>query len=505
MLTLIAMGLITGAVLLLYFLCVKKAPKPNEPPSPGWMPLVGSLPYMKKNLASQMLEGFPNSPLVTLYYGLEPVYILNNFEAFDEAMVKQGQRFIGRPVRVLQKPTLGSDGGIVSTEGELWREYRRFSLKTLRDFGFGRQGGEEIILREAGELCEAIDSTPAGQALSTTDLLSPAVSNVICQLVFGARTATEDPRFPKLLDMFQSLTQRRAARHMNIMLGANYKYFEQFSFLAKLMLLRPERRRVIQLSRQLLQFCKEQVAKHKGDADMQSEPRDYIDAHLQHQTNLESDRIFNDLRLAMAIRDLFVAGTDTTSNTLRWGILYMIENPDVAEKVFEEIRVNVGTERMPTMKDKGSLHYTVAVLEEVQRLGTLVPMGVAHRCVEDSVICGYRIPADSVVVPNIYGIHRDPRVFPEPEKFKPERYLDAEGRFSPNESVVPFGSGKRACLGESLARMELFVFFTRLMQRYRFGLDPAERRSISEIKDNTENHGGGIRAPAEHKIVFTPR
>uniref|UniRef100_A0A1I8GVW3 Cytochrome P450 n=1 Tax=Macrostomum lignano TaxID=282301 RepID=A0A1I8GVW3_9PLAT len=448
------MGLITGAVLLLYFLCVKKAPKPNEPPSPGWMPLVGSLPYMKKNLASQMLEGFPNSPLVTLYYGLEPVYILNNFEAFDEAMVKQGQRFIGRPVRVLQKPTLAATG-------ELWREYRRFSLKTLRDFGFGRQGGEEIILREAGELCEAIDSTPAGQALSTTDLLSPAVSNVICQLVFGARTATEDPRFPKLLDMFQSLTQRRAARHMNIMLGANYKYFEQFSFLAKLMLLRPERRRVIQLSRQLLQFCKEQVAKHKGDADMQSEPRDYIDAHLQHQTNLESDRIFNDLRLAMAIRDLFVAGTDTTSNTLRWGILYMIENPDVAEKVFEEIRVNVGTERNAN--------------NEGQRQSALHGSGAGG-------------------------------VFPEPEKFKPERYLDAEARFSPNESVVPFGSGKRACLGESLARMELFVFFHETdAARYRFGLDPAERRSISEIKDNAENHGGGIRAPAEHKIVFTPR
>lgn len=255
--------------------------------------------------------------------------------------------------------------------------------------------------------------------------------------------------------------------------------------------------------RKVVDDCREQRNKHAAEMGNVDSAKDYIEAHLLHQKS--RPEMFNDTRLAMAVTELFLAGTDTTANTLRWAVLFMIANPHVADKVFDEIVEHIGRERLPSMQDKAALNYTQAVIEEVHRLACLVPLGVFHRVTEDITVSGVHLKADTICGFNVYSIHHDPELLPEPEKFVPERHLK-DGQFVPCPYLATFGLGKRACLGESLARMELFVFFAAVMQRYKFSLDPEDGCSLWDLMgDPNIFKGNFLRTPPKHKIVFTAR
>ena len=139
--------------------------------------------------------------------------------------------------------------------------------------------------------------------------------------------------------------------------------------------------------------------------------------------------------------DLFAAGTETTSTTLAWAIIYMSLNPDIQERVHAEIDNVIGCDVKPTMHHRLQLPYTEAFILETQRLGDLVPLGVPHAVTEDVYFRGYFIPKRTMVMPNMYGVHMNPDVWPEPEKFKPERFLDSNGKIDKKE-LIPFSLGK---------------------------------------------------------------
>ena len=112
------------------------------------------------------------------------------------------------------------------------------------------------------------------------------------------------------------------------------------------------------------------------------------------------------------------------------------------------------------------LPYTEAVLEEVQRLGNIVPGAILHSNKKSVMIGGYVLPPGTAINSNMDSFLMDPEAFPEPEKFNPDRYLDDNGCFVAHPNIIPFGIGKRRCLGESLAKTELFIFFAGLMQKF---------------------------------------
>jgi len=128
------------------------------------------------------------------------------------------------------------------------------------------------------------------------------------------------------------------------------------------------------------------------------------------------------------IGDLFGAGSETTSNTLTWSILYLLTHPEAQEKLHKEIDTVIGKNRLPTLADKANMPYTEAIMNETLRKGSLTPQGVFHTAMRDTTFNGYHIPKDTVIMANQYYVHHNPKLWNDPEKFKPERFLTPDGK-----------------------------------------------------------------------------
>lgn len=122
--------------------------------------------------------------------------------------------------------------------------------------------------------------------------------------------------------------------------------------------------------------------------------------------------------------------------------------------------------------------YTEATIMEVQRLSMVVPLAIPHMTSEKTVLQGYTIPKGTVVIPNLWSVHRDPAIWEKPDDFCPDRFLDDQGQLLKRETFIPFGIGKRVCMGEQLAKMELFLMFVSLMQSFTFALPEGSEKPI---------------------------
>ncbi|XP_072022819.1 cytochrome P450 2U1-like, partial [Amphiura filiformis] len=140
----------------------------------------------------------------------------------------------------------------------------------------------------------------------------------------------------------------------------------------------------------------------------------------------------------------------------------------IQHRIHQEIDLVVGRNRLPRLADKTELAFTSATLLEVQRLASIAPLGVPHFCGEGTTIGPYTIPKGSIVLPNLWAIHHDPDLWVNPDEFNPERFLDEDGELQEKEELIPFSIGRRVCIGDNLAKMELYIFFTHLLHQFTF-------------------------------------
>ena len=151
----------------------------------------------------------------------------------------------------------------------------------------------------------------------------------------------------------------------------------------------------------------------------------------------------SDEQLIRTIKDFFVAGVETTSSTIHWACAFFLEHPDVQTRMRKEMENVVGAGRRPKISDKESLPYCEAVIAEIRRCGNVTPTAANHTANEDVQWGNYIIPKDSMIIINLDSIQYDENVYPEPHKFKPERFLTADGKFTgTKEKLMTFGIGK---------------------------------------------------------------
>ncbi|KAM3619802.1 uncharacterized protein V6R79_013730 [Siganus canaliculatus] len=410
------------------------------------------------------------------------------YKMVKEAIVTQADNFVDRPPSALyDRLYFGPTGGLFQSNGEVWKKQRRFALSTLRNFGLGKNSMEQSIHEEVQRLREEIEMEK-GEPFRPVGLFNNAVSNIICQLVMGKRFDYSDHNFQLMLKCLSEALHLEGSvwcllydsfpNVMKHLPGPHNTMFSDYNA--------------------VLDFISEEVKIHKKDLD-HNNPRDYIDAFvIEMEKHKDSQLGFTETNLAMCSMDLFLAGTETTATTLLWALVYLMKNPDIQDKIQAEIDRVIGQTRLPTMADRPNMPYTDAVIHEVQRVGNIVPLNGARVAAKDTTLGGYFIPKGTTIMPMLTSVLFDKNEWEAPESFKPERFLNAEGKFVKREALLPFSAGKRVCLGESLAKMELFLFFVGLLQKFTFSVPDGEELS-------TEGITGMTRVPLPFKVYAKAR
>ncbi|XP_078674382.1 cytochrome P450 2U1-like isoform X2 [Branchiostoma floridae x Branchiostoma belcheri] len=466
----------------------------NLPPGPTGLPIVGNVFSLMTNATPVVYTEWSKKygDVFTVYRGPMMSIVLNGYAAIHEALVKNADVFSSRHSSTASVPPAGiiSGTGIVREPyGPKLKEHRKFALVSLRDFGVGKRSLEGKILEETRALQQEM-CKHGGQGFCISQMLQNTVSNVICSIVFGRRYEYDDKKFTDLLmaidRVFSPTSVERLALSFTVL---RYIPGVRKGFLD----LRKNQVTIVN-------HVKERIREHHETFD-ENDIRDFIDAFLLESKKRQEDEnsTFTDEELTMIVLQLFLAGTHTTSVTLRWALLYMILHPAIQEKVQQEIDSVLGPDQDPSMVHRSQMPYTEATLAEVNRLASVAPFSVPHGTSSDTTFRGYNIPQDTFVEVNLWSVHHDPQLWPEPSKFDPARFLNDAGKFVKRNEVIAFSTGRRICLGEQLARMEIFIIFTSLLQRFSFKLPEGAP------KPPEEGVLLGIHSPVPFKLIAEPR
>nr|XP_038952627.1 cytochrome P450 2C55 isoform X3 [Rattus norvegicus] len=421
--------LILSSLLLLSF-WRQNSERRKLPPGPTPLPIIGNILQIDVKDISKSIKKFSEvyGPVFTLYFGLKPTVVVYGYEVVKEVL--DGEEFSGRGVFPIVTK-VNNDLGVIFSNGTKWKELRRFSLMTLRNFGMGKRSIEDRIQEEASCLVEELRKTN-GSLCDPTFILSCAPSNVICSVIFHNRFDYKDENFLNLMEKFN----------------------ENFKIL--------------------------------NSPWMQEKHNPCTEFTIQ--------------SLVATVTDVFVAGSETTSTTLRYGLLLLLKHTEVTAKVQEEIDHVIGRHRRPCMQDRTRMPYTDAMVHEIQRYINLIPNNVPHAATCNVRFRNYVIPKGTDLITSLTSVLHDDKEFPNPEVFDPGHFLDEHGNFKRSDYFMPFSSGKRMCVGEALARMELFLLLTTIVQNFNLKSFVATKDIDTTPLTNTFGC-----VPPSYQLYFTPR
>ncbi|XP_037126753.1 steroid 17-alpha-hydroxylase/17,20 lyase isoform X2 [Syngnathus acus] len=465
-------------------------------------PLIGSLLSLRSVhpphvLFKKLQERYGQT--YSLMMGSHRVVVVNHYVHAKEVLLKKGKIFAGRP-RTVTTDVLTRDGKDIAfgDYSATWKFHRKVVHGALHMFGQGSASIEKIICTQAQSLCSVMLEKASSEAcVDLSPDLARVVTNVICSLCFNSTYPIGDPEFEAILLYSQGIVDTVAKDSLVDI----FPWLQLFPN-ADLRLLKQCVSTRDKLLHQKYEEHKAQYSDHLQ--------RDLIDALLRAKRNAHNNNTaemssqplgLSDDHILMTVGDIFGAGVETTVTVLRWAIIYLLYHPEVQKRIQDEMDSNLGRDRSPLLSDRGSLPYLEATIREVLRIRPVSPLLIPHVALQDTSLGNFKVRKGTRVIVNLWSLHYDEKEWKHPELFDPGRFLNSEGTglSKPSSSYMPFGAGVRVCLGEALAKMELFIFLAWILQRFTFS-SPA-----GQPPPSLEGKFGVVLQPAKYKVTVTPR
>ncbi|RDX97524.1 Isoflavone 2'-hydroxylase, partial [Mucuna pruriens] len=428
------------ALFLLLKLLLQARKLNNLPPGPPSLPVIGNLHHLKRPL-HRTFKGLSDmySHVISLWFGSRLVVVVSSPSVFQECFTKNDVVLANRPRFLSGKyifynyTTLGS-----SPYGEHWRNLRRIttldvlSTHRINNFAGIRKDETHMLVHKLAE-----DSSSDFAEVELTSKFYDMTFNSIMRMISGKRFYGDD------CDMADAEEAKQFSAMVSELLklsGANNK--NDFMPVLRLFDFENLEKRLKKISSNTDTFLRGLLQEHRTKMQRTNTMPEYY-----------TDQIIKGLALGMLL-----AGTD--SSAIEWTLSCVLNHPNVLKRARDELETHVGQDRLLDESDLSKLPYLKNIIYETLGLYTPAPLLLPHSSSEECIIGGFKVPRDTIVLINVWSIHRDPQLWSEATSFKPERF-EKEGEL---DKLIAFGLGRRACPGEGLAMRAISLTLGLLIQ-----------------------------------------
>ncbi|GFT99347.1 cytochrome P450 18a1 [Nephila pilipes] len=471
------------AIVLVVIYNIMHSKKRKLPPGPFNLPFVGYLPFLgeKPHITFQKLSE-KYGPVFRLRLGMSTAIIITDYNIMKEAFSKSAS--LNRPPNFSQ--TVPDGMGLSSVNGQEWIEQRRYTVKTIKHMGLGKSKWQNFVQDEVDEYVQLLEKQK-GKPFDPKSPLIASIANNIFSLIFGYRLPHESPQMSVIIQAISSFPKLFDQTGLFLIPG-------MFTFF-KIAGLSPEFTDMIAFNN----FFREEVDKKKNIKDGTNETSYAEDYLYRMKEESKEETSFQETHLLGNIQSLMLGGTETIAYTLLWSFLAMAIHPEIQQKVQEEVDSVLGKSK-PQWTEHLKLPYTYAAILECMRWRTMVPNNALRWTREDVQIGDYDVPKNTVIIASLWNVQNDSKIWKNPSKFIPDRFIDDSGKVMPKpHGWVPFSLGKRNCPGDTAAMIELFLYFTTIIQKFTILVPDTE--PLPDL-DGTAHL---LLIPKPYKVKFVPR
>ncbi|XP_050252566.1 cytochrome P450 CYP82D47-like isoform X2 [Quercus robur] len=479
------------------------APEPS-----GGLPIIGHLHKLGgQNPVARTLAAMADQygPIFTIRFGMKSAIVISNHEAVKDCFTTNDKALAARP-RSSHGKYLGYNyaGFGFINYGKFWLKMRKITmlellssrrLETLKNVQVLEV---DNLIKDLYTLCMSKGHSNQAKVV-ISEWIERLTLNIITKMIAGKRyfgnlndgNDGEAKRIGKIIKEFMYVSGVPVVSDLVPFLGG----LEYFLGQVKSM------KRIARELDTLVGGWVEEHAMRRAETELNDKP-DFIDIML---SVIEDDGMFGHTRetiIKATALNLILAGSDTTSLNLTWLLSILLNNKHALKQAQEELDLKVGRERWVDNHDIKDLIYLQAIVKETLRLYPPGPLSVPHEAMEDCHVCGYYVPKGTRVFVNVWKLHRDPRIWDDPDKFFPERFLtkhaniDASGQ---HFEFVPFGSGRRSCPGYTFALQVSHLTLARLLQGFEF------TTPLNMPVDMTEGLGITLPKATPLEVLLNPR
>lgn len=453
-----------------------KARKQPPEPSGAW-PVIGHL--LQLNSHDTLARTFgaladKYGPVFSIRLGMTRALVVSNWEAVKECFTTNDKVLASRP---------DSNAGVYlgynnaafgfAPYGHFWRQMRKLVLlqvlsnRRLETLRHVRVSEIQTSTRELFSVINREENAPAKVVIS--EWVEQLTLNIIVRTVAGKRYSDSEAGnridaqyFKKVVKEYMYVTGQLDLS--DVIPFPLLRWLDPLGHIKSMKRLFKELDAIMQI------WIDEHVEKRRTKS-ISGDEQSFIDVLL---SVIEDDFTLGQPRetlIKATINNLILAGSDTTSVHLTWLLSLLVNNRQVMEQAQEEIDSSVGKERWVNESDIKNLVYLQAIVKEALRLYPPGPLSVPHLAREDCEVSGYHVPKGTRVFVNVWKLHRDPRIWSEPDKFCPERFMTSHAEVDVSGQhfeFTPFGSGRRSCPGITFAMQVTHLTLARLLQGFNF-------------------------------------